>query len=43
MQYLLSTSANRQQLSEAIERVEKQENLISLTPKEWNEKYNICS
>jgi len=39
--YLLSTEANRQQLSKAIAHVEKRENLITFTPEEWHEKYRI--
>lgn len=39
--YLLSTEANRKELLEAIERVEKQENLIKFTAEEWYEKYSF--
>jgi len=37
-EYLLSTEANRKHLTEAIEYVEKRENLIVFTPEEWNER-----
>jgi antitoxin YefM len=37
--YLLSTEANRQQLLEAIDHVEKRYNLVTLTPEEWHEKH----
>jgi len=40
-EYLLSTEANRKHLTQAIENVEKRENLIVFTPEEWNEKYCI--
>jgi antitoxin YefM len=40
-EYLLSTEANRRELSEAMERVENQENLVTITAKEWHEKYRI--
>ena len=40
-EYLLSTEANKQELLEAIERVDKQEGLIPITPEEWHEKYSI--
>lgn len=39
--YLLSTSANKQQLLEAIERVENEDNLVVISEKEWHEKYSI--
>lgn len=39
--YLLSTEANRQELLEAMERVEKRENLVSISSEEWNEKYSF--
>jgi antitoxin YefM len=39
--YLLSTEANRRELFEAIERVEKQENLIKFTAEEWHKKYRL--
>jgi antitoxin YefM len=38
--YLLSTQNNKKELLEAIERVEKQENLITFTPDKWYEKYS---
>ncbi|ACB51055.1 hypothetical protein cce_1705 [Crocosphaera subtropica ATCC 51142] len=40
-EYLLSTEANKRELLEAIERVEKQEELITIKPEEWHEKYSI--
>jgi len=40
-EYLLSTEANQRQLSEAIDRIEKKENLVTITTKEWREKYSI--
>ena len=40
-EYLLSTEANQRQLSEAIDRIENQENLVTITTKEWSEKYSI--
>jgi len=40
-EYLFSTEANKKELLEAIERVEKQDNLITITPDEWHEKYSI--
>lgn len=40
-EYLLSTEANKRDLLEAIERVEKKEGLINITSEEWNEKYSI--
>ncbi len=39
--YLLSTESNRKQLLEAIERVEKRENLVVISPETWHEKYSI--
>ena len=39
--YLLSSEANRQHLFEAIADVEKGENLVTISPEEWNEKYRI--
>ncbi|WP_017293675.1 hypothetical protein [Geminocystis herdmanii] len=38
--YLFSTEANKQELLEAIERVEKEDNVIPITPDEWHEKYS---
>ena len=40
-EYLLSTEANRQELLSAMERVEKQENLVSISSEEWHEKYSF--
>ena len=40
-EYLLSKKANEKELLEAIERVEKREGLITITPEEWHEKYSI--
>jgi len=42
-EYLLSTEANRNHLTQAIENVDKRENLIVFTPDEWNERqrYNL--
>ena len=40
-EYLLSTEANQRQLSEAIDRIENKENLVTITTKEWREKYSI--
>ncbi len=40
-EYLLSTKANEKELLEAIERVEKRDGLITITPEEWHEKYSI--
>jgi antitoxin YefM len=42
-EYLLSTQANRNQLMTAIQNIETKTNLVSFTPEEWNEKYNIRS
>ncbi len=42
-EYLLSTEANRCHLMSAIEHVETKNNLVSFTPEEWNEEYNIHS
>ena len=42
-EYLLSTEANRYQLMTAIQNIETKTNLVSFTPEEWNEEYNICS
>ncbi len=39
--YLLSTDANRRELSEAIQRVEKQQDLVKFTPEEWHEKHSF--
>jgi len=40
-EYLLSTEANQRELSEAIERIENKENLVTISAKEWHEKYSI--
>jgi antitoxin YefM len=40
-EYLLSTEANQRELSEAIDRIENKENLVTITAKEWHEKYSI--
>ncbi|MDJ0598329.1 MAG: hypothetical protein QNJ37_05765 [Crocosphaera sp.] len=40
-EYLLSTEANKRELLEAIDRVEKQEELITINPEKWHEKYSI--
>jgi antitoxin YefM len=42
-EYLLSTEANRYHLMTAIQDVKAKTNLISFTPEEWNEEYNIRS
>jgi antitoxin YefM len=39
--YLLSTEANCKHLLDAMARAEHRENLITLTPEEWHEKYRI--
>jgi antitoxin YefM len=39
--YLLSTPANKVRLTEALENVKNPDNLIVITPSEWNEKYRI--
>lgn len=39
--YLLSTPANQSHLIQALERVKDSDNLIVITPNEWNEKYRI--
>ena len=41
--YLLSNDANRRHLLASLQQLEKQENLISFTPEEWNEEHNIHS
>ena len=40
-EYLLSTEANERELSEAINRIENKENLVTITTKEWHKKYSI--
>ncbi len=42
-EYLLSTEASRYLLMTAIQNIETKTNLVSFTPKEWNEEYNIRS
>lgn len=42
-EYLLSTQANRNHLMADIQNIETKTNLVSFTPEEWNEKYNIRS
>jgi antitoxin YefM len=39
--YLLSTPANQDHLEQAIESVKNPDNLIIITPNEWNEKYRV--
>lgn len=39
--YLLSTAQNRQELLKAIHRVENGEDLVTLSPQEWYEKYSL--
>jgi antitoxin YefM len=39
--YLLSTPANKDRLLQSIENIKNPENLIVITPDEWNEKYRI--
>lgn len=40
-EYLLSTPANRDHLLQALESVNDSENLVVISPSEWNEKYRI--
>lgn len=42
-EYLLSTEANRHHLMTAIQNIETKTNLVSFTPEEWNEEYNVRS
>lgn len=42
-EYLLSTEANRRHLMSAIQAIEAKTNLVTFTPEEWNEEYNIRS
>lgn len=42
-EYLLSTEANRRHLMSAIQAIEAKTNLVTVTPEEWNEEYNIRS
>jgi antitoxin YefM len=39
--YLLSTPANKDRLLQSIENIKNPDNLIVITPDEWNEKYHI--
>jgi antitoxin YefM len=39
--YLLSTPANKDRLLQSIENIKNPDNLIVITPDEWNEKYCI--
>lgn len=39
--YLLSTPANKDRLLQSLENINNPENLIVITPDEWNEKYRI--
>jgi antitoxin YefM len=39
--YLLSTPANKDRLFQSIENIKNPDNLIVITPDEWNEKYCI--
>lgn len=41
--HLLSTEANRYQLMSAIQSIETRTNLVSFTPEEWDEEYNLRS
>jgi antitoxin YefM len=41
--YLLCTEANRHHLMTAMQNVQTKTNLVSFTPEEWNEEYNIRS
>lgn len=38
---LLSTEANRKHLLEALDRVDKRQNLVVITPEEWDAKYGF--
>ena len=42
-EYLLSTKANRDQLMSAIQTLKAKTDLITFTPEEWNEEYNVPS
>ncbi len=42
-EYLLSTEANRHHLMAAIQNIETKTNLVSFTPEEWDEEYNLRS
>jgi antitoxin YefM len=39
--YLLSIPANKDRLLQSLENINNPENLIVITPDEWNEKYRI--
>jgi antitoxin YefM len=39
--YLLSTPANKDHLLKSLESIKNPNNLIVITPDEWNEKYHI--
>ncbi|MCY7278000.1 MAG: hypothetical protein LH702_30765 [Phormidesmis sp. CAN_BIN44] len=39
--YLLSNAANRESLLQAIKRAEDPNNIVTITPEEWNEKYRL--
>ena len=39
--YLLSTPANRAHLLQALESTKDSENLVVISPEEWNEKYRV--
>jgi len=41
--YLLSTEANRSGLMTAIQNIEARTHLVSFTPEEWHEEYNLRS
>ena len=40
-EYLLSTSANRKRLLDAVSSIEKGEGLVTISAEEWHEKYCI--
>lgn len=40
-EYLLSTEENRNHLFKALKNIEDHQNLVVITPEEWNEKYSI--
>lgn len=40
-EYLLSTDANRQHLLDALDHIEKGEDLVVISPEEWHEKYCV--
>jgi antitoxin YefM len=39
--YLLSTPANKDHLLQSLESIKNSNNLIVITPNEWNEKYHV--